>query len=229
MPTREGQAFASAVGVANDHAATVLGVGLAADNSASLEIIDDLANRLPGDSRIGRHLTGTSSSFAEVAQDDVVTGVDLAVAGIDQRRAHLGLDGGVRVTKQDLETFIHEPNDSSLRLTIRPRRGTLAARSAELRQGRGKKDMMTILVFHEVEDVDHWLSSPKRAELFGKYNVASPRTFTDPQGSNRVGLVLEVSDPDLLRKIMDDEDLPAAMQHDGVRPETLIFLEEAGL
>jgi hypothetical protein len=113
-------------------------------------------------------------------------------------------------------------------LTIVSKEETLAVRSAGLRQGRGKKDMMTVLVFHEVDDVDSWLASPKRAEIFGKYDVASPRTFIDPQGSNRVGLILEVSDPALLQKILDDEDMPAAMQHDGVRPETLIFLEEAG-
>lgn len=87
--------------------------------------------------------------------------------------------------------------------------------------------MPTVLVFHEVEDVDHWRTSPKRAELFGKYDVASPRTFTDPRGSNRVGLVLEVSDLALVQRVLDDEEMPAAMQHDGVRPETLIILEEA--
>jgi hypothetical protein len=88
---------------------------------------------------------------------------------------------------------------------------------------------MTVLVFHEVDDVASWLASPKRAELFGKHNVAPPRTFTDPQGSNRVGLILEVSDPALMQKILEDEEMPAAMQHDGVRPETLLILEEAGL
>ncbi len=86
--------------------------------------------------------------------------------------------------------------------------------------------MPTVLVFHEVEDVDHWVTSPKRAELFGKYDITQIRTFTDPQGSNRVGLVLELPDLAVLPKLLADEQMPAAMQHDGVRPETLLILEE---
>jgi hypothetical protein len=86
--------------------------------------------------------------------------------------------------------------------------------------------MPTLLVFHEVEDVDHWLASPKRAELFGKYDVTQIRTFTDPQGSNRVGLILEVPDLSAMSKIMADDEAPATMQHDGVRPETVLILEE---
>jgi antibiotic biosynthesis monooxygenase (ABM) superfamily enzyme len=27
--------------------------------------------------------------------------------------------------------------------------------------------MPTLIVFHEVDDVDHWLASPKRKEYFG--------------------------------------------------------------
>jgi hypothetical protein len=87
--------------------------------------------------------------------------------------------------------------------------------------------MTTVLVSHEVEDVDHWLTSPKRAEVFGKYNVTQIRTFTDPQGSNRVGLILEIPDLSVVSKILADDETPAAMQHDGVRPDTLLVLEEA--
>ena len=88
--------------------------------------------------------------------------------------------------------------------------------------------MPTVLVFHEVEDVDRWLTSPKRAELFGKYDVTQIRTFTDPQGSNRVGLILEVPDLAVIQKVLADDEAPAAMQHDGVRPETVLFLQEPG-
>jgi hypothetical protein len=53
--------------------------------------------------------------------------------------------------------------------------------------------METLLVFHEVDDVDHWLASPKREELFGPLGM-TVRTFRDPAGSNRVGLIFEVPD-----------------------------------
>ncbi len=40
--------------------------------------------------------------------------------------------------------------------------------------------MATYLAFHEVDDVDHWLNSPKREEVFGPLGIAA-RTFQDPR------------------------------------------------
>ena len=85
--------------------------------------------------------------------------------------------------------------------------------------------MPTVLAFHEVDDVDHWLSSPKREELFGPAGV-SVRTFRDPQGSNRVGLILEVPDMGVLQELIQSEAAAEAMKYDGVRAETLLILEE---
>ena len=48
--------------------------------------------------------------------------------------------------------------------------------------------MATDLAFHEVDDVDHWLSSPKREEVFGPLGITA-RTFQDHQGSKRVGMM----------------------------------------
>jgi hypothetical protein len=86
--------------------------------------------------------------------------------------------------------------------------------------------MPTLLAFHEVDDVDHWLSSPKREEIFGPAGI-TVRTFRDPKGSNRVGLIMEVADVAALEAILADAAGAAAMQHDGVRPETLLILDEA--
>ena len=41
--------------------------------------------------------------------------------------------------------------------------------------------MVTLTIFHEVDDVEHWLASPKREELFGSLGIRI-RTFFDPQG-----------------------------------------------
>jgi hypothetical protein len=71
--------------------------------------------------------------------------------------------------------------------------------------------MPTMMVFHEVDDVDQWLASSKREEFFGPRGMTT-RTFRDPEGSNRVGLVVEAAE---------------AMKHDGVRPETVLALVEA--
>jgi hypothetical protein len=50
------------------------------------------------------------------------------------------------------------------------------------------------------------------------------RTFVDPAGSNRVGLVAEVPDMAAFQTFMQSKPAADAMKHDGVRPETLKIL-----
>ena len=85
--------------------------------------------------------------------------------------------------------------------------------------------MPTMLVFHEVDDVDHWLASPKREEFFGPMGITA-RAFRDPNGSNRVGLIVEVPDMSVWDEAMQTEGAADAMKHDGVRPETILALVE---
>ena len=85
--------------------------------------------------------------------------------------------------------------------------------------------MPTMLVFHEVDDVDHWLASPKREEFFGPMGITA-RAFRDPNGSNRVGLIVEVPDMSVWEEAMQTEGAADAMKHDGVRPETILALVE---
>ena len=54
--------------------------------------------------------------------------------------------------------------------------------------------MPHVLAYHDVDDVQHWLASPKREEVFGPLGVTNIQTFVDPNGSNRVGLTMDVSD-----------------------------------
>ena len=86
--------------------------------------------------------------------------------------------------------------------------------------------MPTLLVFHEVEDVDHWLASPKREEFFGPLGMTT-RTFRDPEGSNRVGLIAEVPSIEAWQAALQSEEAAEAMKFDGVRPETIIGLVES--
>jgi hypothetical protein len=85
--------------------------------------------------------------------------------------------------------------------------------------------MPTLLAFHEVDDVDHWLSSPKREEVFGPLGI-TVRTFRDPEGSKRVGLIAEIPDMAEWQELMQSEGGADAMKFDGVRPETLLILTE---
>ncbi len=86
--------------------------------------------------------------------------------------------------------------------------------------------MPTLIAFHEVDDVDHWLSSPKRAEVFRPLGITI-RTFRDPEGSNRVGLIADIPDMAAWQELMQSQTGADAMKFDGVRPETLVVLTEA--
>ena len=86
--------------------------------------------------------------------------------------------------------------------------------------------MATLMVFHEVDDVDHWLGSPKRAELMGPLGM-TVRTFVDPEKTNRVGLIVEVPDTAAFQEMMGSEAAAEAMKFDGVRPDTVVMLAES--
>jgi hypothetical protein len=86
--------------------------------------------------------------------------------------------------------------------------------------------MQTLVVFHEVDDVEHWLASPKREELFGPLGM-KVRTFRDPSGSNRVGLIVETPDISAWEEMLQSEAAADAMRADGVRPDTIVVLAEA--
>ncbi len=85
--------------------------------------------------------------------------------------------------------------------------------------------MPTYIITHEVNDVDHWLGSSKRDEAFGELG-ATVRTFRDPAGSQRVGLIAEIPDFDAFQAFMQTPAAAEAMQQDGVRPETILILAE---
>ena len=85
--------------------------------------------------------------------------------------------------------------------------------------------MATYVITHEVDDVDHWLGSPKREELFGPMGV-SHRTFRDPEGSKKTGLIAEIPDMDAFQEMLKSDEAADAMKHDGVHPDTLVILSE---
>lgn len=81
--------------------------------------------------------------------------------------------------------------------------------------------MITVVALHDVDDVAHWRSSPKRAEFFAAHGM-TVRTFVSPDGGNRVGVIVEnVPSLEALTEALQGEDAAAAMQHDGVHPDTV--------
>jgi hypothetical protein len=86
--------------------------------------------------------------------------------------------------------------------------------------------MATYVITHEVDDVEHWLRSPKREEVFGPMGI-TVRTFRDPDGSNKAALIAEIPDMEAFQEVMKTEAAADAMKHDGVNPDTLLILSEA--
>ena len=85
--------------------------------------------------------------------------------------------------------------------------------------------MTTLIVHHDVDDVQHWLSSTKRAEVFGPLGITL-RTFVDPENPNRVGGLLEVPDMAVFQEFMQSAAAAEAMAQDGVRSDTVVVLVE---
>lgn len=86
--------------------------------------------------------------------------------------------------------------------------------------------MPTVIAHHRVKDVDHWLASSKREEVFGPLGVTNIRTFVDPQNRSHVGLAMDIADMDAMMAFMQTPEAAEAMEHDGVLADTLVILVE---
>ena len=84
--------------------------------------------------------------------------------------------------------------------------------------------MPLVMAYHDVDDVQHWLASPTREEIFAPLGVTGIRTFVDPQGSNRVGVLMDIPDMDAVMAMLKTEVGAGAMARDGVHPDTLTIL-----
>lgn len=85
--------------------------------------------------------------------------------------------------------------------------------------------MRTVLVIHEVDDVDSWLRSPTCREVFGPFGITT-RAFVDSERRHRVGLVVETPSIELFQQAMGSTGAARAMQRGGVRVETVQVLIE---
>jgi len=96
--------------------------------------------------------------------------------------------------------------------------------------GRSNREdaMPTIIGHHNItKGAKHWLTSPKRKELFAPLGVTNIRTFVDPQNPTRVAVLMDVSDMDAFKAAMQSKAAADAMASDGVVPESLVILVES--
>jgi len=87
--------------------------------------------------------------------------------------------------------------------------------------------MPHVIVVAEVKDVQHWLDSPKREEVFGPLGWTEIKTYVDQEGSNRVALTMNVADLDAPRADGQTQEVADLMEYDGVIPETVVNFVES--
>jgi hypothetical protein len=87
--------------------------------------------------------------------------------------------------------------------------------------------MPTVLVCHEIDDKEHWLSSKRREELLAPLGIKH-RTFVDPQNEHRAAVLFEVPDMATFQSVMSAPSTAEAMAGDGVRADTVVVLVEHG-
>lgn len=86
--------------------------------------------------------------------------------------------------------------------------------------------MPKVIATHEVDDIPHWLASPKRVEVFGE-TASDIQTYVDPTRPNWVGLSMTVPDMDAFQAVLESDAGIDAMKYDGVHPDTLLVFVEA--
>ena len=85
---------------------------------------------------------------------------------------------------------------------------------------------MYVIATHDVDEVQHWFDSPKRAEFFEARGMKAT-AFRDPSGeSNAVAVLIETPDMETLQKALAEPEAAAAEKHDGVHVDTMrIFVD----
>ena len=87
--------------------------------------------------------------------------------------------------------------------------------------------MMQVIATHDVDDIQHWFDSPKRAEFFEARGL-KVTPFRDPAGqSKNVAVLIETPDMETLQKALAEPAAAEAEEHDGVHPDSIkIFVAE---
>jgi hypothetical protein len=78
-----------------------------------------------------------------------------------------------------------------------------------------------VIATHDVDEVQHWYDSPKRAEFFEARGM-KVTPFRDPSGQgNAVALLIETPDMETLQQALGTPEAAEAEKHDGVHVDTI--------
>ena len=102
-----------------------------------------------------------------------------------------------------------------------------SATPAAARADKEKGLTMQVIATHNVDDVEHWFNSPKRAEFF-ENNGMKVTAFRQPGGEETlVAVLIETPDMETLQSALATEEAKEAEKYDGVHEPTIkIFVAE---
>ncbi len=81
--------------------------------------------------------------------------------------------------------------------------------------------MMQVIATHDVDDVERWFNSPRRAEFFEARGM-KVTPFRAPGGDgNTVAVLIETPTMEALQAALAEPEAAAAEAHDGVHPDTI--------
>lgn len=84
-----------------------------------------------------------------------------------------------------------------------------------------------VIATHDVDDVEHWFNSPRRAEFFAAHGM-TVTPFRAPGGDGKtVAVLIETPSVEALQEALSTPEAQAAETYDGVHADTIrIFLHQ---
>jgi predicted dehydrogenase len=83
---------------------------------------------------------------------------------------------------------------------------------------------MRVIAIHDVDDIQHWFDSPKRAEFFQARGMKATPFRERAGASSSVAVLIETPDMETLEKALAEPAAADAEKHDGVHVDTIRIL-----
>ncbi len=77
-----------------------------------------------------------------------------------------------------------------------------------------------MIATHDVDDVEHWFNSPKRAEFFAQHGM-KVTPFRAAEGGTTVAVLIDTPDMETLQAALATEEAQAAEKYDTVHADTI--------
>ena len=81
--------------------------------------------------------------------------------------------------------------------------------------------MIEFIATHDVDDVEHWFTSQKRAEFFGPRGIKTTAMRVPENGGKTVAVLIATPDMETFENALAEPAAQEAIAHDGVHIDTM--------